>query len=216
MRTGVLFLPAHIFQPLYNVVFALLFQWGVALQDAKLGRYVIGRRPWSELRAKMRPVGRKAVFQLAKDYLFFPLLAGPNFLAVFIGNFIANGLRNVWTYSIIHCGHFPAGVRVYTREECRNESRGHWYARQMNGSANIEGGRLMHIMSGHLSHQIEHHLFPDMPAHRYPEIAPQVREICQRYGQTYNTGSFSRQFGSVIGKFFQFALPGRRAALQAG
>jgi fatty acid desaturase len=64
-------------------------------------------------------------------------------------------------------------------------------------------------MSGNLSFQIEHHLFPDIPARRYQQIAPQVREICQRYGIPYNTGRLSRQFGSVIGKIFRFALPGR-------
>ncbi len=207
--------PAFLLQPLYNVIFALLFQWGVALQDIKLGRYVLRKRPWSEAATKLRPIARKSAFQLAKDYLFFPLLAGPNFVAVLIGNLIANGLRNLWTYSIIHCGHFPAGVRIYTREECRQESRGHWYARQMNGSANLEGSRLFHILSGHLSHQIEHPLFPDIPARRYPEMAPEVRAICRRYGQHYNSGSFFRQFGSVIGKFCRYALP-RRGALAAG
>ena len=64
-------------------------------------------------------------------------------------------------------------------------------------------------MSGNLSFQIEHHLFPDIPARRYQQIAPQVREICQRYGIPYNTGRLSKQFGSVIAKIFRFALPGR-------
>nr|WP_278256350.1 fatty acid desaturase [Nocardioides convexus] len=48
-------------------------------------------------------------------------------------------------------------------------------------------------MSGNLSHQIEHHLFPDLPARRYPEMAVEVREICQRYGLPYNTGSLGKQ-----------------------
>ncbi|MGJ8668820.1 MAG: fatty acid desaturase family protein [Oceanococcus sp.] len=207
--------PGYILQPLYNVVFAFLFQWGVALQDMKLGRYVLGRRPVSEMVRKGKPVVSKAAYQVFKDYIFFPLIAGPNMAAVFLGNLIANGLRNLWTYSIIHCGHFPAGVRIYTRNECKNESRGHWYARQMNGSANIEGGRIMHVLSGHLSHQIEHHLFPDLPAHRYPQIAPQVRAICEKYGQHYASGPFIRQFGSVIGKFFIHAIPGQSLAKAA-
>jgi fatty acid desaturase len=80
----------------------------------------------------------------------------------------------------------------------------------MLGSANITGGRLFHIMCGNLSFQIEHHLFPDIPARRYQQIAPEVREICQRYGIPYNTGRLSRQFGSVIFKIFRFALPSRR------
>ncbi len=38
---------------------------------------------------------------------------------------------------IIFCGHFPAGVHEFTEAECEDESRGHWYFRQMLGSANI-------------------------------------------------------------------------------
>jgi fatty acid desaturase len=124
-------------------------------------------------------------------------------------NAVANVVRNIWAFIIIFCGHFPHGALEFTEEECVGESKGHWYFRQMLGSANITGGRLFHIMCGNLSFQIEHHLFPDIPARRYQEIAPQVREICRRYGIPYNTGRLSRQFGSVIGKIFRYALPGR-------
>lgn len=91
----------------------------------------------------------------------------------------------------------------------REESRGHWYYRQLLGSANIEGSPLFHLMSGSLSHQIEHHLFPDIPARRYPEIAVEVREICECYGLAYNTGSLSKQLFSVARKICKMALPTR-------
>ena len=77
----------------------------------------------------------------------------------------------------------------------------------MLGSANITGGTLFHIMSGNLSHQIEHHLFPDLPASRYPTIAGEVREICERYGLPYNTGSLSHQLGSTWKKIAKLSLP---------
>ena len=77
----------------------------------------------------------------------------------------------------------------------------------MLGSANITGGKLFHMLSGNLSHQIEHHLFPDMPARRYPEIAPEVQEICERYGLPYNTGPLPKQFGTVVRKIVKLALP---------
>ena len=76
-------------------------------------------------------------------------------------------MRNVWSYMIIFCGHFPDGTQEFTVEETKDESRGMWYFRQVLGSANLTGGRLFHLLSGNLSHQIEHHLFPDMPARRY-------------------------------------------------
>ena len=121
--------------------------------------------------------------------MVFPLLAGPGAPFVLTGNLTANLTRNVWSFMIIFCGHFPDGVEEFTEEEVEDETRGGWYLRQMLGSANLTGGRLFHILSGNLSHQIEHHLFPDIPAHRYAEIAVEVREICERYGLPYNTGS---------------------------
>ncbi|MDP2774447.1 MAG: fatty acid desaturase, partial [Nocardioides sp.] len=87
------------------------------------------------------------------------------------------------------------------------ETRGDWYLRQMLGAANIDGGRLLHIMTGNLSFQVEHHLFPDLPSNRYQEIAPQIQEIFERYGLTYVTGSLPRQVGSAWKKVFRLSLP---------
>ena len=78
-------------------------------------------------------------------------------------NFTANIVRNLWSHSIIICGHFPEGVETFEKRSIDGETRGDWYVRQMLGAANISGSKAMHIMSGNLSHQIEHHLFPDLP-----------------------------------------------------
>ncbi len=101
-------------------------------------------------------------------------------------------------------------MATFTEEECQDESRGHWYYRQLLGSANIIGGTLFHIMTGNLSHQIEHHLFPDLPARRYPQIAPEIQEICERYGLDHHTGSLGKQLFSVAKKICRFALPGAK------
>ncbi|HZJ05132.1 MAG TPA: fatty acid desaturase, partial [Nocardioidaceae bacterium] len=87
------------------------------------------------------------------------------------------------------------------------ETRGEWYLRQMLGAANIEGSPFLHLMTGNLSFQIEHHLFPDLPSNRYKEIAPKVRELFERYGLTYTTGSLPRQVGSAWKKVFRLAAP---------
>ncbi|NKE31320.1 fatty acid desaturase, partial [Mycobacterium tuberculosis] len=136
----------------------------------------------------------------------FPLLAGPFAPFVFAGNMTANLMRNVWSYTIIFCGHFPEGTHEFTIEETQNETRGQWYYRQLLGSANLSGGKWFHIFSGNLSFQIEHHLFPDIPAHRYAEISGEVKEICQRYGLPYNTGPIHKQFASVVRKIVRLAF----------
>ena len=199
--------PAQLLQPVYALIFALLFQWGVAIQDMRIGRLFVKRISVKGMFDEQRPAFDKMGKQLFKDYVFFPLLAGPFFLPVILGNLIANMLRNLWTYLIIFCGHFTRDVYIFDKSVLHNESKGHWYFRQILGSSNIRGGRLFHIMSGNLSFQIEHHLFPDLPAYRYQQIAPQVQDICQRYGIPYNTGSLSRQFSQVMYRIVRYSLP---------
>ena len=201
--------PFYLAQPLVAVVFAILFEWGVAVQDLRLGRWLTGKVSAAKMREQFRPVGRKMARQVVKDYVLFPLLAGPFFLPVLLGNVVANVLRNLWTYTIIFCGHFTADAETFPKECIKNESRGQWYVRQLRGSSNLTGGRLMNLMSGNLSHQIEHHFYPDIPANRYAEIAPEVRAICARYGQHYNTGSLPKQFGQVIWRILRHAFPSR-------
>jgi fatty acid desaturase len=202
--------------PVYATLLALLFEWGVAVHDVEVDRIERGEITLADKRDILRAIWRKGRRQVLKDYVAFPLLAGPGAPFVFAGNLSANLIRNVWAFTIIFCGHFPEGVEEFSEEEVEGETRGRWYVRQMLGSANLTGGRLFHLLSGNLSHQIEHHLFPDIPAHRYAEIAVEVREICARYGLPYNTGPLRTQFGSVVRKITRLALPDRGRRPRAG
>lgn len=131
-------------------------------------------------------------------------------------NAAANVVRNVWSYAIIFCGHFPDQTYTYSQDEVADESRGGWYIRQLTGAANIEGSPLFHVASGNLGYQVEHHLFPDMPSSRYAEIAPQVKDICERYGLPYNSGPFLQQLGMVQRTILRLAFPGGRARPKPG
>jgi fatty acid desaturase len=200
--------PRDLGNPVYATLLALLFQWGVAVHDLEVEQIESGEVKLSDKRDILQAIWRKGRRQVLKDYVAFPLLAGPAAPFVATGNLTANLTRNVWSFMIIFCGHFPDGVEEFSEEEVENESRGGWYLRQMLGSANLTGNRLFHILSGNLSHQIEHHLFPDIPAHRYAELATEVREICERYELPYNSGPLHKQFGSVVRKIVRLALPG--------
>ena len=208
--------PAALFQPLYAVIFALLFQWGVAIQDLRVGRVFIGRITWAQLAREAAPTLRKSRRQLLKDYLIFPLLGAPIFWQIFLGNLVANGLRNLWTYTVIFCGHFTTHVQTFPKAIVKNETRPQWYLRQILGSSNLTGSKALHIFTGNLSHQIEHHLFPDVPANRYADMAPVVREICQRYGIRYNTGSMVKQFSQVIWRIVRHSFPSSPVGMAEG
>ncbi len=197
----------YLLQPFYALTLATIFEWGLALHDVELNLVFRGEK---SLAAGARDLGlvlRKAGTQTAKDYVVFPALAGPFFLAVLSGNVAANVVRNLWAFLIIFCGHFTEGVETFPESVLENETSGDWYLRQLKGSSNLEGGGLFHIMSGNLSHQIEHHLFPDVPANRYAEMAKEVKEIAARYGQHYETGPLFHQFSAVVRRIFRHSLP---------
>ncbi|MGW4502706.1 fatty acid desaturase family protein [Micromonospora sp. NPDC004336] len=208
--------PMHLGQPLWNFVNACFFEYGIAAYDLELGRNLRkGRHKDPGFRARARAVGRKIRRQVLKDYVLHPLLSGPSFLHTLAATFTANVLRNLWSHSVIMCGHFPEGVETFSKRSIEGETRGEWYLRQMLGSANISGSRLMHIMTGNLSYQIEHHLFPDLPSNRYQEIAPEVRALFDRYGLKYTTGSLPRQVFSAWKKVVRLSLPNRKAPRRA-
>ena len=205
--------PSNLLQPISYLVLAANFQWGIAIQDLKLGRWFKGRMSTAKLKEISKPFVKKAGAQLFKDYVLFPALAFWQWPRVLLGNLIANGIRNVWTNAVIFCGHFTEHAHSFSLHEAKDECRGRWYLRQIQGSSNLQGSRWLYLMTGHLSHQIEHHLYPDMPAHRYPEIAPAVQAICAKYGIHYNTGSFWKQYAGALWRIVRHAFPNARPAL---
>ena len=200
--------PSYVMQPVWNFLNACFFEYAIAAYDLELGKKVRdGALHDPEFRADGRAVLNKIRRQMTKDYVVHPLLSGPSFLHTLGANAVANLVRNVWTHSVIMCGHFPEGVETFAKESIEGETRGEWYLRQMMGSANIRGSKAMHVMTGNLSHQIEHHLFPDMPSNRYAQIAPQIQDICARYGISYTTGTLPQQVASAWRQVIKLSLP---------
>jgi len=254
--------PVYLAQPIYNLVLAALFEWGVALHDLDFEAIRKGHKPMPQVKRELKGIAGKAKSQIVKDYIAWPLVSAlaatavdvvvetrrqrkqprkilgrvrrkrqsrwapvveatlnsgsKTFRATAKANATANIARNVWAYAIIFCGHFPDQTYTFSQQEVEDESRGGWYIRQLTGSANIEGSPLFHVASGNLSYQVEHHLFPDMPSTRYAEIAPQVKDVCERYGLPYNSGPFSQQLGMVQRTILRLAFPGGKARPKPG
>jgi len=201
--------PRHLAQPVLNLLNALAFEYGIAAYDLEVGTMLREKRGVTpEFRSSVRQTLGKVGKHAIRDYVVHPLMSGRSFKRTLTANFTANLLRNVWSHSVIMCGHFPEGVETFEQDEIRpNETRGEWYLRQMLGSANITGSRAMHLMAGNLSHQIEHHLFPDLPSNRYAEIAPRVRALFLRYGLRYHAAPLPRQVASAWHKVLRLSLP---------
>lgn len=186
----------------------VFFEWYVGLQNLHLEDALIYKtRTWKQVWEDSAKFRQKATRQVAKDYVFFPVIAGPNALPVLTGNAVANVIRNLWSSAVIFNGHFTEDAETFEIDNTENETRAEWYLRQIRGSSNFTGTEWLHILSGNLSHQVEHHLFPDMPANRYAEAAPKIRALCAEYGIHYNEASFMQQFGSVWVRLAKHSVP---------
>ena len=202
--------PFHLGQPIWCFINALFFEYGIAAYDLDLGAVVKKKQTKDPVfRAAAKQVLTKIRKQATKDYVVHPALSIPtgSFLPTLAANFTANIVRNLWSNSIILCGHFPEGVETFEKRSIEGETKGDWYVRQMLGSANISGSKALHLMSGNLSHQIEHHLFPDLPSNRYAEIAPKVQALFDKYDLTYCARPLVPQVYSAWHKVVRLSLP---------
>jgi linoleoyl-CoA desaturase len=132
---------------------------------------------------------RKMVPYKLKNYVVYPALAGPWFLKVMAGNWLADGLRDVYSALTIYSNHIGDAVATYPKQR-RATSRGDWFRMQIEATNNFEVPHWMSVLCGGLDRHIEHHLFPRLPPNRLREIAPEVRAICERHGITYRTASW--------------------------
>jgi linoleoyl-CoA desaturase len=198
---------------LFNAILALGFEWGIALQPIEFGKVLEKGAEREKTLRQIREFSTKAGRQLIKDYVAFPTLTSVSPRATFTStlkaNIVANVIRNIWTDAVIFCGHFPDGAEKFTKTDMIGETRGHWYLRQMLGSANFDAGPALRFMSGNLSHQIEHHLFPDLPSNRYAEISVRVRQLCDKYDLPYTTDSFLVQWAKTWRTIAKLSLPDR-------
>jgi NADPH-dependent stearoyl-CoA 9-desaturase len=146
-------------------------------------------RSWPSVKKAYARALRKFVPYYALNYVLFPLLAGPMFWKVLLGNWLAEVMRDVYSAATIYCGHVGAETASYTADQ-KAQSRGEWYAMQVEASNDFEVSYPLSLLCGALDRQIEHHLFPTLPPNRLREIAPEVRAICARHGVRYRTGSW--------------------------
>lgn len=197
---------------LLNVPMAMqlmvFFEWYVGAQNLHLEDAIVYKtKSWKEVWKDSAKLRKKVVRQVGKDYVFFPLIAGPNAIPVFLGNAAANIIRSLWSSAVIFNGHFTEDAETFEEDNTATETRAQWYLRQIRDSSNFTGTDWLHILSGNLSHQIEHHLFPDMPANRYSEVAPKIKALCEEYGVNYNEANFMKQFWSVWVRLAKCSLP---------
>jgi linoleoyl-CoA desaturase len=166
-----------------------------------------GPRTPTSSAASSRSVG-KIKKQATKDYLVHPALSIPtgSFLSTLAANFTANVVRNVWSHSIIICGHFPEGVETFEKQLDRGRD-----PRRVVRPPDARLGQHLRLQrDAHHDrqpvHQIEHHLFPDLPSNRYAEIAPRSRRSSRSTAELLRAPA-PQQVYSAWHKVVRLSLP---------
>ena len=196
--------PVYLPQPFYNVLLMAFFEWGVAFHDLDFDAIRTGEKSKEQVARGAEGDRRQGAAPDRQGLHRLPgaaaaKVAGSATLAT--ANLTANFVRNVWSNAIIFCGHFPDQTYTFTEEEVEDETQRRLVRAPAARRGQHRGQRRSSTcISGNLGYQVEHHLFPDMPSTRYGEIAPRVREICERYGLPYNTGPFRKQSAWCSGR----------------
>jgi linoleoyl-CoA desaturase len=193
--------PAHERQPWWLLVVVPTFGFGMNLHFSGVADLLQGDdkpldvlpdRSLASRKKAWKAALRKYVPYYAKNFGFYPALAGPMFWKVLLGNIVAEVARDVYSAATIYCGHVGGDVSSWP-EGTKAQSRGQWYAMQIEATNNYEVPRWVSILCGGLDRQIEHHLFPTLPPERLREIAPEVKAICERHGIAYKTDTWGNQ-----------------------
>jgi len=67
--------PFYLLQTFYAFLLAVLFEWGIAIQELELGKHFAGRSKPEEMQPLFKKTGKKIMAQVTKDYILWPLLA---------------------------------------------------------------------------------------------------------------------------------------------
>lgn len=157
---------------------------------------------------------RKFVPYYAKNFVFYPMLAGPFFPKVLFGNWLAETMRDSWLAATIYTGHI-ADTAVYP-EGTRAKSRGAYYAMQVEATNNFAASLPVSILSGGLDCHIEHHLFPKLPPNRLRKITGEVQAVCEAHGVRYRRDpSFWKGLKRAFARIKELSFDTQKAASPA-
>ena len=213
--------PRHLVQPLVNLVNACIFEWGVAMYDLDLGAALReGKGLPPRVRSELRTTACEPPGWRARTTSLHPVASLPtgSFRSTLTANIAANVLRNVWSHSVIMCGHFPEGVATFEVSELdESESRGEWYLRQMLGL----GGHLRPPLAARpLRQPVAPDRAPPVPRpaqQPLPRAGRAVRALFAAHGLRYHSASLPKQVASAWHKVVRLSLPDdRRPRPEAG
>lgn len=193
--------PAHKLQPITNYFTWLGFATAINLHVTGMLDLLGQNEPAPRVPRRFL---KKWLRYYGREYVLFPMLAGPFFLKVMLANALSELGRDVYAAAIIYCGH--VGADDYPADYAP-ATRAHWYVMQVQAARDVRVPTWVSILCGGLDLQIEHHLFPRLPPNRLREIAPRVRELCERFGVHHRSASWPEALRDVARELARLRSP---------
>ena len=200
--------PVNLGQPVYNALLALLFEWGVALHDLDIDGHPQAREGSARAQAPAQGDLAQGARQVGKDYLIFPALSGPNFLTTLSANVTANLVRNLWSYMIIFCGHFPGRRREVHRGGARGrDARPSGTCASSSAQPTSRAAGSCTSWPGAWATRSSTTSSPTCPATATPR-SPSASERCARSTTSpTRPGPLYRQYGQTLRTIFRLSFP---------
>jgi len=200
--------PIHYVQLPLTLVLWTQFAWSMNFHFTGLEDALFHRRRRGATRDALRRALRKYLPYYAREFGLFPALAGPFWWKVFLGNWLSETMRDVYSAATIFCGHIGDDVADYA-PDARAGGREHWYRMQVEATNDYDVPLPVSILCGALDRQIEHHLFPRFPTNRLREIAPEVRQACADCGVAYRSDGWGRTLARALRRLGRLSFPDR-------
>jgi len=190
-----------VMNPFFTGVSDLLRRFGTegytdVLQDRKL----------KTVTKAIRQSLKKATPYFIKNYILWPMLAGPMWWKVLTGNFLADVLRDSFLAAAIYGGHFGEDLKFYPKA-FKAHGRGEWYKQQVETTHDFHNPGWLSKLCGALDYQIEHHLFPKFPPNRLREVASRVQKLCEKFGLAYQNDSWFKTLKKAVRQVAKMSFP---------
>ncbi|MEM7184338.1 MAG: fatty acid desaturase [Spirochaetota bacterium] len=187
----------------------------IALDKALFPWYIATARAIVEKRKVLStqtygPSLQRIIGKLAKNYLFYPTLAGAFFPKVALGNLLADMMSNVHTILMLAVEHHNENIPLI--ELSPNETQADFYLRQTIATQNYKlPGWYEDLFTGSVNIHLEHHLFPDLPFNRLKEVAPEVERICKKHNVPYRNIDALSALTGTLSRLWEKSLPTRNS-----
>ncbi|MBA0592433.1 hypothetical protein Gorai_009415, partial [Gossypium raimondii] len=114
------------------------------------------------------------------DLQHIPVFAVSSWVMFVLTSFVVTSIQ----HAQFCLNHFSANV--YVGPPNGND----WFEKQTNGTLDISCSPWMDWFFGGLQFQLEHHLFPRLPRCHLRQVAPLVKDLCNKHNLPYKSLSF--------------------------